>query len=139
MHSSFSRYFSFLLFSLAEQRLKLLSHFERQPHSQPCPLKIQWRTARSQITGAGLTQQWAPAAQKANHVLGHAKNRSREVILPLSLLPPGLLHPGLGLPMQEGCEAVGVSPEEDTQMMRGMEHLSSGDRLEEFSFQPFST
>jgi len=45
--------------------------------------------------------------------------------------PPGALLPGLGVPVKEGCGAVGAEPEEAMKMLRGLEHLSYGDRLRE--------
>ena len=38
--------------------------------------------------------------------------------------PPGALLPGLGVPVKEGCGAVGAEPEEAMKMLRGLEHLS---------------
>lgn len=71
------------------------------------------------ISGVGLTQQWAPAAQKANHILGcvpgTGQGRWFSTSDLLSWDPPGALHPGLSPPVWEGREAVGMSPEEGTQ------------------------
>ncbi|GAB0204535.1 hypothetical protein GRJ2_002919100 [Grus japonensis] len=72
-----------------------------------------------------MTRQCALAAQKANHVLGCIKrdvtSRSREVILPLY---SALVRPHLEYCVQL-CGphgAVGVSPEEATKLIRGLEH-----------------
>ncbi|GAB0175476.1 hypothetical protein GRJ2_000012800 [Grus japonensis] len=87
-----------------------------------------------------MSQQCALAAQKANRVLGCIKtsmtSRSREGILPLSSFhshetPPAVLHPALGSLVQEGHGAVGASPEEAMEMIRGLKHLSYEDRLTE--------
>ncbi|GAB0191205.1 mitochondrial enolase superfamily member 1 [Grus japonensis] len=87
-----------------------------------------------------VNQQCALAAQKANHIPVCIKSsmtsRSREGILPLCSgeTPPAVLRPALGAPGQEGHGAVGVSPEEATEMMRGLEHLCYGDRLRELGW-----
>jgi len=44
---------------------------------------------------------------------------------------PGVLRPALETPTSEGRGGVGAGPEEATEMMRGLEHLSSEDRLRE--------
>jgi len=58
------------------------------------------------------------AAQNTNCILGcipsSVASRSREVILPLCSgeSPPGVLHPALELPAQEGHRPVGAGPKE---------------------------
>ncbi|KAJ7410006.1 hypothetical protein WISP_111290 [Willisornis vidua] len=45
--------------------------------------------------------------------------------------PPAVLHSALVFPAQEGHEPVGASPEEATNMIRGMEYISYEERLRE--------
>ncbi|GAB0175815.1 hypothetical protein GRJ2_000046700 [Grus japonensis] len=68
----------------------------------------------------------------------HQKKRDQQVeggdsapLLHSGETPPGVLCPALGSPVQEGHGAVGASPEEATEMIRGLEHLSYEDRLRE--------
>ena len=67
-----------------------------------------------------MCQQCVLAAEKANHILGSIKrnvtSRSMEVILPLLCsheTSPGVPHPVLEPPMQEGHGVVGAGPEKD--------------------------
>jgi len=65
-----------------------------------------------------VSRQCMLAAQKANRTLGCIKrsvtSRLKEVILPLCSheILPGVLHPVLRPPTQEGHQAVGEGPEE---------------------------
>lgn len=78
----------------------------------------------------------ALTAQKENHVLGCIQSsmatRVRDGFLSLYSARvrshPGVLHPALGSPAQQGLRPVGVSPEEEHQHDQRMEHLSYKER-----------
>ncbi|KAJ7404005.1 hypothetical protein WISP_147679 [Willisornis vidua] len=87
-----------------------------------------------------LDMSWhcAFAAQKAKHALGCStssmSNSVREMILSCYStheIPPRVLHPSLGSPAQEGHRPLGVSSEEATKTIRGMEHLSHKEGMRE--------
>ena len=78
-----------------------------------------------------MSQQCALATQKA--LLStrlHPKQPGQQVedsvpLLHSGQIPPGVLHPALEASAQERHGPVGEGPEEDTKMIRGMEHLLS--------------
>lgn len=49
--------------------------------------------------------------------------------------PPALLHPALGSSADGRCEPTGISPEEATNWIRGMEHLGYENSLEKRKLQ----
>jgi len=75
----------------------------------------------------------------SHNILGCIKrnviSRLGEVILPLYSALPGVLCPVLEPPTQEGHGGIGAGPEKGqrqaTMMIRGLKHLSLGDRLRE--------
>ncbi|GAB0178153.1 hypothetical protein GRJ2_000280600 [Grus japonensis] len=93
------------------------------------------------VLGDEMSRQRALAAQKANHVLGCIKrgvtSRSREVILPLY---SPLVRPHLeyciqlwGPQYRRDMELLERVQRRATKLIRGLEHLSSEDRLREFA------
>ena len=86
-----------------------------------------------------VSQQSVLAAWKANCILGCIKraaaSREREAIVPLcsALVRPHLQHcvQAWGPPVQEGHGAFGGGPEEGTEMIRRLEHLSYEEKLRE--------
>ncbi|KAF4793196.1 hypothetical protein TURU_113621 [Turdus rufiventris] len=80
-----------------------------------------------------MSQQCVLTAQKAKRLLGCIKgstaSRSRKVILSLYSSPPGVLSAVLVSLTKEGHGSVGASPDEATELIRGLEHLSYEGRL----------
>jgi len=84
-----------------------------------------------------MSHQQALAAQAASHILGCIKRRvawrSREGILPLCSgeSPLGIQRPAPEHSAQDRPGAVGAGPQEDTAMIRGLEHLCCEERQRE--------
>ena len=84
-----------------------------------------------------MNQQYAPAAQTANGILGSIRqggaSRDREVIVPLysALMRPLLEHcvQAWGLQYRKDMELLERVQKRATKIIRGLEHLSYEDRL----------
>ena len=80
-----------------------------------------------------MSQQCELATWKANGVLGGQQSEGGDG-LPLVCpheAPAGVLHPRLGPPAQEGCEALERVHRRTVKMIQGLVHLSCEGRLRE--------
>ena len=84
-----------------------------------------------------MSQQGVLTAWKANSIPGCISRGGQQAggdcppLLYPHDAPPGALLTCLGVPVKEGCGAVGAEPEEAMKMLRGLEHVCQEDRLRE--------